>query len=238
MDAILDACRAAGVKVATEYMQRFDPGHYLGYRAIADGLVGKPVLGEFAYKCYRPQEYYTGTRGTWAVDGGGAMMLQAIHTLDVMLWYLGDARSVTAEWGTFTHQMESEDTALALVKFASGALATIVGTTTFHNSLPAGPYGGGSMTRVEVGGDRGSFVLGNGKVAMWKSTVADEAPTPELPAKSEFQDFARWVLDDGYDSPTLVKGDESRKSIELIQTIYESARTGRTIALSGAPSAG
>ena len=80
IDAILDATRSAGVKLAVEYMARFEPGHYLGYRAIADGLVGKPILGEFSYKCFRPQEYYTGTRGTWAVDGGGAMMLQAIHT--------------------------------------------------------------------------------------------------------------------------------------------------------------
>jgi UDP-N-acetyl-2-amino-2-deoxyglucuronate dehydrogenase len=233
VDAILDACKAAGVKVATEYMARFEPGHYLGHCAIADGLVGKPILGEFSYKCFRPQAYYTGTRGTWAVDGGGAMMLQAIHTLDVMLWYLGDVESVTARWGTFTHEMESEDTALALVTFTSGALATLVGTTTFHNTLPAGQYGGGSVTRVELGGDRGSFILQNGEVAMWKSLEADEPPSGEPPVLNAFQDVARWVRDDSYDSPTLVKGEDSRKSIALIQALYESARTGRTVTLAG-----
>jgi site-specific DNA recombinase len=177
------------------------------------------------------QEYYTGTRGTWEVDGGGAMMLQAIHTVDVMLWYLGDARSVTARWGTFTHQMESEDTALALVTFESGALATIVGTTTFHNTRPAGQYGGGSMTRVELGGERGSFILANDQIAMWKSPEADEPPSGASPVRNAFQDVARWVQDDGYTSPTLVTGDEARKSVELIQAIYESARTGTTVTL-------
>jgi UDP-N-acetyl-2-amino-2-deoxyglucuronate dehydrogenase len=231
MDTIIEACKAGGVKLATEYMSRYMEGNYLGYRALADGLLGKPVMGEFSYKCYRPQAYYTGTRGTWAGDGGGAMLLQAIHTVDVMLWYLGDVQSVTARWGTFTHEMEAEDTALALVQFTSGALATIVGTTTFHNPLPAGQYGGGSMTRIELGGEHGSIILANDKLTMWKSTTSEEAPTVALPAKNVFQDFARWVRDDNYSSPTLVKGDEARKSVEMILAAYESARTGQTVTL-------
>jgi len=237
IDAVIDACRAAGVKLGTEYMMRYDGGNYLGYRAITDGLIGKPVVGEFAYKCYRPQAYYTGTRGTWAVDGGGALMLQAIHTIDVMLWYLGQVESVTAQWGTFTHQMETEDTALALVRFTSGALATLVGTTTFHNPLPPGQYGGGSMTRIELGGEHGSFILANDDLTMWKSTVAEAPPTVELPASNYFQDFARWVLDDDYRSPTLVTGEEARRSVELILAAYESARTGRTVTLAASATA-
>jgi predicted dehydrogenase len=231
VDAIVEACEANGVKLATEYMARFQPGHYLGYQAIADGSLGKLVTGEFTYKCFRPQEYYTGTRGTWAVDGGGVMLLQAIHSLDVMLWYMGDVESVFARWGTLTHQMESEDTALALVTFTSGAMATLVGTTTFHNDRPGGAYGGGSMTRIEVGGTRGSLILQDGKVAMWKSLEADAPPAAEPPVLNTFQDVARWVRDDSYASPTLVKAADSRKAIELIHAIYESARTGKLIAL-------
>jgi predicted dehydrogenase len=127
--------------------------------------------------------------------------------------------------------MEAEDTALAVVQFTSGALATIVGTTTFHNTLPAGQYGGGSMTRIELGGERGSIILANDKLSMWKSTVSEEAPTVTLPAKNAFQDVARWVQDDSYSSPTLVKGEESRKSVELILAVYESARTGQPVTL-------
>jgi UDP-N-acetyl-2-amino-2-deoxyglucuronate dehydrogenase len=196
VDAIVEACEAAGVKLATEYMERFKPGHYLGYQAIADGALGKLVTGEFAYKCFRPQEYYTGTRGTWAVDGGGVMLLQAIHSLDVMLWYMGDVESVFARQGTLTHQMESEDTALSIVTFTSGAMATLVGTTTFHNDRPAGSYGGGSMTRIEVGGERGSLILADGKVSMWKSLEADAPPAAVPPALNTFQDVARWVRAD------------------------------------------
>ena len=231
VDAIIEACEANGVKLATEYMARFQPGHYLGYQAIADGSLGKLVTGEFTYKGFRPQEYYTGTRGTWAVDGGGVMLLQAIHSLDVMLWYMGDVESVFARWGTLTHQMESEDTAFSVVTFTSGAMATLVGTTTFHNDRPGGMYGGGSMTRIEVGGDKGSLILQDGKVAMWKSLEADAPPSAEPPVLNTFQDVARWVRDDGYDSPTLVKAADSRKAIELIHAIYESARTGKLITL-------
>lgn len=231
VDAIVAACEANGVKLATEYVERFHPGHYLGYQAIADGLLGKLVTGEFTYKCFRPQEYYTGTRGSWAVDGGGVMLLQAIHSLDVMLWYMGDVESVFARWGTLTHQMESEDTAYSIVTFTSGAMATLVGTTTFHNDRPGGMYGGGSMMRIEVGGDRGSLILQDRKVAMWKSLDADAPPDVEPPVVNTFQDVAYWVKDDAYSSPTLVKAADSRKAIELIHAIYESARTGKLITL-------
>jgi UDP-N-acetyl-2-amino-2-deoxyglucuronate dehydrogenase len=231
VDAIIQAAEANGVKLATEYMERFKPGHYLGYQAIADGSLGRVVTGEFAYKCFRPQSYYTGTRGTWAVDGGGVMLLQAIHSLDVMLWYLGEVESVMARWGTLTHEMESEDTAMAVVTFTSGAMATMVGTTTFHNDRPAGSYGGGSMTRIEVGGDRGSLILIDGNVAMWKSLESEQPPQATPPALNTFQDMARWVQDDTYASPTLVKAADSRRAIELILAIYESARTGQLIRL-------
>jgi predicted dehydrogenase len=231
VDAIVAACEAAGVKLATEYVERFKPGHYLGYRAIADGALGRLVTGEFAYKCFRPQSYYTGTRGTLAVDGGGVMLLQAIHSLDVMLWYMGDVASVFTSQGTLAHEMETEDTSMSVVTFTSGAIATMVGTTTFHNDRPAGLYGGGSMTRIEVGGTKGSLILSEGEVSMWKSLEADTPPDAPLPALNTYQDMARWVRDDGYDSPTLVKAADSRRAIELILAIYESAETGKPVKL-------
>jgi UDP-N-acetyl-2-amino-2-deoxyglucuronate dehydrogenase len=234
VDAIIAAAEENGVKLATEYMARFQPGHYLGYQAIADGSLGKVVTGEFTYKCFRPQSYYTGTRGTWAVDGGGVMLLQAIHSLDVMLWYMGEVESVFARWGTLTHEMESEDTALAIVTFTSGAMATLVGTTTFHNDRPGGQYGGGSMTRIEVGGTDGSLIMQDGNVAMWKSVKSPNPPEATSGALNTFQDMARWVRDDAYTSPTLVKAADSRKAIELILAIYESARTGQMIRLAPA----
>jgi predicted dehydrogenase len=110
-------------------------------------------------------------------------------------------------------------------------MATLVGTTTFHNDRPAGLYGGGSMTRIEVGGDKGSLILTDGAVSMWKSLEADAPPAATLPTLNTFQDMARWVRDDTYNSPTLVKAADSRRDIELIQAIYESAKTGKVITL-------
>ena len=231
VDAVIDACAAAGVKLATEYVARYGAGHYRAYRAIADGALGKPFLGEFSYKCYRPQSYYQGTRGTWASDGGGAMMMQAIHAIDLMLWYMGPARTVTARWGAFTHEMEAEDTAVALVTFESGALATLVGTTSFHNDRPAGAYGGGTIIRLEVGGDRGGLIISDGTIQMWRAENQAEPPAAEPPARNVFQDMARWLRDDDYRSPTLVTGAAARETVAFVLALYESARAGRTITL-------
>jgi predicted dehydrogenase len=234
IDAAIAACRESGVKLATEYVTRYAGDYYRAYRAIADGALGTPIVGEFSYKCFRPAEYYQGTRGTWAADGGGAMMMQAIHVVDLMLWLMGPATSVTARWGAYTHRLEAEDTAVALVTFANGALATLVGTTTFHNTRPPGNYGGGTIIRVEVGGERGSLIMSDGKFLMWKAEGLAEPPAVERPARNAFQDAARWLRDDGYRSPTLVTGDEARRSVELILALYESARDGRTVTLGAA----
>jgi UDP-N-acetyl-2-amino-2-deoxyglucuronate dehydrogenase len=234
VDAMVEACRAAGVKLATEYMSRYDAGPYAGYRAIADGLLGRPLMGEFSFKCFRPQWYYEmggGYRGTWAVDGGGVMVQQAVHTVDQMLWYLGQPASVSARIATFTHQIEAEDTAISVVTFESGAIATLVGTTTFLNDREPGQYGGGVVTRVEVGGDRGSVIIVDGKVEMWRSSEADHPPTATPPGINAFQDFARWVRDDAYRSPSIVLPADARRAVELVQAIYQSARTGESVAL-------
>ena len=103
--------------------------------------------------------------------------------------------------------MEAEDTAVALVTFANGAMATLVGATTFYNDRPPGNYGGGTIIRVEIGGERGSLIMSDGKILMWKAEDLDEPPVVERPARNAFQDVARWLRDDGYRSPTLVTGD-------------------------------
>ena len=88
------------------------------------------------------------------------------------------------------------------------------------------------MTRIEVGGTKGSLILSEGQISMWKSLEAESPPSAQSPAMNTYQDMARWVRDDGYDSPTLVKAADSRQAIELIQAIYESAKTGKVITLS------
>jgi predicted dehydrogenase len=229
-DRIVSACREARVRLATEFAERYHPVNYAIYRAIRDGKFGKMVLGEYSFKCYRDQEYYEsngGWRGTWKLDGGGAIMNQTVHSVDQMIWQMGDVESVSARWGTYTHRIETEDTAVAMVTFRSGALGVLVGTTTFHNDRPFKNYGGGVTKRIEVNGESGSATSIDGKVAMWKVVGAEPVPAEvEPPAVNIFQDYARWVLDDRYASPTLPKAEESRKTLELVLAVYESARNG------------
>jgi UDP-N-acetyl-2-amino-2-deoxyglucuronate dehydrogenase len=233
VDAIIEACARARVKLATEYVVRYEPGNYALYRAVHDGRLGKMIVGEFTEKLYRPQWYYEldgGWRARWATGGGGTVINQTIHTLDQMVWLMGPVESVTARTGAFASKIESEDTAVALVTFKSGALGTVVGTTTFRNEKPATRYGGGTVRRIEVNGDLGSARLDDEKITML-TIEGGEAPPRSItpPAVNVFQDFARWVRDDGYRSPMIVGPEDSRASMELVLAIYESARTGKPV---------
>jgi len=232
VDQIIAGCAKAGVKLATEFGFRYSPSNWALYKAIQDGQLGRLILGEFDFKCHRTQEYYGsdgGWRGTWKLDGGGAIMNQTIHSVDQMLWMMGDVESVNAHWGTYTHCIETEDTAVALLKFRNGALGVLLGTTTFLNDRPAARYGA-TTQRIEVSGEFGSATLIDNKTTMWIMTKDKDTPaTLDPPAVNIFQDYARWVRDDNYSSPTLSKNGASRKTVELILAIYESARTGKTV---------
>jgi UDP-N-acetyl-2-amino-2-deoxyglucuronate dehydrogenase len=234
-DTLVAACQRAGVKLATEYVARYLPGNYALYRAIHDGKLGAMFLGEFSEKSYRPQAYYEpdgGWRGTWRYGGGGTLITQGIHSVDQMLWMMGDVASVTAHWGTFASQIESEDTIVALINFRSGAIGTVTSTTTFRNDKPAGRYGGGTVRRGEVNGGLGSATIIDGKITMVQLAGREEIEREvQPPATCVFQDFARWVRDGAYTSPTLVKGAGGRQALEVILAAYESARSGRTVTL-------
>ena len=235
MAAIIAASRKAGTKIATEYVVRYQPGNYALYRAVHDGKLGKLIIGEFTEKLYRPQWYYErdgGWRAKREIAGGGTVVLQTIHQIDQMLWLMGPVESVTAQTGTFATKIESEDAAAALVRFKSGAMAMVVGTTTFRNDKPPGVYGGGTVRRLEINGDLGAARIDDETMTML--TIEGNPNVPRAltpPADNVFEDFVRWVRDDGYSSPTLVKAEESRASMEIVLAIYESGRTGKTVTL-------
>ncbi len=234
-DGIMEACQSAGVKLATEFVTRYLPANFTLYQAVQDRQLGEMILGEFSEKLYRPAWYFEmdgGWRSTWGLGGGGTVMNQTIHSLDQMRWIMGEVQWLTASTGNFASPAESEDTAVASVKFRSGALGVLVGTTTFRNDRPTGRYGGGSIRRAEVNGDRGSATVVDGDFQMWAVNGQTEPPagiTP--PAANIFQDMARWVRDETYRSPTLADGPDSRRTLELVLAVYESARAGRTVAL-------
>ncbi|HEY4464331.1 MAG TPA: Gfo/Idh/MocA family oxidoreductase [Streptosporangiaceae bacterium] len=234
IDEILLTAKQCGVEVFAEFYLRYEPDHYRMHQAIAGGLIGPPILGDFAFKCYRPQWYFDmggGWRGTKEFNGGGIMMNQAIHFVDLLYWHLGDVAEVQATAGTFAHQIEVEDTAAAVLRMRSGAIATFVGTTTFQTRRCFyEPYGGGSLTRAEINGPRGSVSIVDdvlGEVVL--------EPGTELPGlvkpPNVLADVVAALADPAYRSPALVRGDEARKSVEIVDALYRAAATGERVAV-------
>jgi predicted dehydrogenase len=243
-DEIIAACDASGVKLATTFQSRFHESSRLMKTAVDSGRFGKITMGDAYVKWYRSQEYYDSGawRGTWALDGGGALMNQAIHSVDLLLWLMGPVKSVHAMMGTMTHErIEVEDIVVANLQFESGALGVIEATTT---AFP------GALKRVEIAGSEGSAVLEEEDLKQWTfkvETDEDASIRERMAGRTEsgggaadpsaighhghtevFNDFLA-AINSG-DEP-LVNGVEGRRSVELICAIYESARSGETVTL-------
>ncbi|GHF71152.1 putative dehydrogenase [Amycolatopsis bartoniae] len=145
------ACERAGVRLGVLFQRRFWPAARRIRAAIDDGTLGTPVLGQTSVLLHRDTSYYTADawRGTWATDGGGVLMTQAVHNIDLLQWFMGDAVEVACSYATVKHgaAIEVEDTAVATVRFASGGLATISASTALTPGLG---------TRVQVTGRTGA----------------------------------------------------------------------------------
>ena len=243
-DQIIAACESSGVKLGVTFQSRFHESSRLMKQAVDAGRFGKITLGDAYVKWYRSQEYYDSGawRGTWALDGGGALMNQAVHSVDLLLWLMGPVKRVNAMMGTMTHErIEVEDTVIANIEFQSGALGVIEATTT---AFP------GALKRIEIAGSEGSAVLEEEDLTQWtfaNETDEDESIRKRIAGKTEtgggaadpsaighhghtevFNDFLKAI---GSGDEPLVNGAEGRRSIELICAIYESARSGKTVVL-------
>ena len=236
-DAMIAACYDAGVTLGVALQRRTEPAYQAVRGAIAAGGLGRPIMGLALIPYFRPQSYYESApwRGTWAQDGGGALMNQGIHIADLLLWFMGDAEEVQARAATLSHAIEVEDSLTAGLRFKSGALGSVVATTC------ASP---GFAHRVEVYGTRGGVQLEAEAVVRWESeapptlsqTVAPGAsgagagasPTGLAPTGHArlMADFVAAVRDK---RPPLVPGEEGRRSLSLVLAIYEAARTGRPV---------
>jgi UDP-N-acetyl-2-amino-2-deoxyglucuronate dehydrogenase len=130
-DELIAAAESSGVKLGVFFQDRCKPDIRRMKQWIDDGVLGKVLLADARVKWYRPPEYYSESkwRGTLALDGGGALINQAIHAVDLLLWMLGDVVEVQASTANLMHKIEAEDTALALLKFESGATALLHATT-------------------------------------------------------------------------------------------------------------
>lgn len=243
---MIKECRQAGVKLAVISQHRLQPSTQQVKQDIESGRFGKLVLGSVAINWYRSQEYYDSGawRGTWAFDGGGALMNQGVHSIDVLQYLMGPVESVYAHCETLGHdRIEVEDAAVATLRFRNGAIGTIVATTCAYPGLTA---------RIEIFGKDGSAVIDGDELVfrVLKSEVG-EADSHEKPAISMIKGGATTAGDPGAIEGTghikqmndmiaaieenrepVINGEEGYKPLEIILAIYESARTGQSVTLS------
>jgi UDP-N-acetyl-2-amino-2-deoxyglucuronate dehydrogenase len=242
--------RESGVKLAVISQHRFDPASQQVHELALQGAFGRLVLGTAQIPWWRSQQYYDSGawRGTWELDGGGVLMNQGIHSIDLLQWLMGPASTVYAYSDTLVHRMQTEDVAVAVLRFANGALGTIAGTTGAYPGLG---------TRIEIYGDRGSAVIADDRLAVLKLYTEGEEVSPYgasaaqraeslssqtgLPSAAsdpaalgmashvaQIADMAQAIRDD---RPPLVDGDAGRRPVEIILGVYESARTHREVSL-------
>src|SRR5215211_3848016 len=249
VDRLIEVQRATGGKVAVVSQHRFDAATRAVHEAVTRGEFGRLTSGSAEVRWWRSQSYYDsgGWRGTWELDGGGVLINQAIHTIDLLQWLMGPVVEVTAYTGLLAHErIEVEDTAVAILKFAGGALGTIVATTAAYPGLTA---------RITVQGGRGSAVIeddelryfhaaGEGKEGGAYGAGRGENEAEQIMARyggasgpgagsdpgslsmahrDQIRDFVEAVREGREPSINL---EEGRRPLAIIQALYESARTG------------
>lgn len=243
-DQIIQTCQQAGVTLATIFPSRFHESSQLMKQAIDGGRFGKLTIGDAYVKWYRTQQYYDSGawRGTWKLDGGGALMNQAIHSVDLLAWLMGPVRELNAFTATLAHErIEVEDVATANLRFENGALGVIEATTAAYP---------GALKRIDIHGSTGSAVLEEEDITGWQfaaSTPDDQALLERMQGKTKtgggasdpaaigyhghrmlFEDTLRAIKQG---TKPLVDGHEGRRSVEIILAIYKAAETGKVIKL-------
>ena len=243
-DEIIDACEKAGVTLSTVFPSRFHQSSQQLKKAIESGRFGKLTLGDAIVKWYRTQQYYDSGvwRGTWKLDGGGALMNQAIHSVDLLVWLMGDVVEVSALTGLVAHEnIEVEDVAVASLRFKNGALGLLEATTAAYP---------GYLKRIETSGSKGTAVIEEEDIIKWdfKESREEDAAIRESmanrlsggggasdPKAINFEAHARQFADvlaaieEG--RKPAIDGYEGRKSVEVICAVYESARKGAVVKL-------
>jgi predicted dehydrogenase len=245
IDAMLKACSDNDVFIASIFHKRYHPVYKYIKGLIDSRRLGRIVSTDVLMKWYRPPEYYSNSkwRGTMALDGGGALMNQCVHFIDMVQWFNGGMKSVFAKTDKKVHKdIEAEDTAVAVVEYSNGAYGVVEATT---SSYP------GFSTLITVNGSKGGVICENERIRELKLSDENDEDRAML-ADSDFgehggdaktnvkQDFSlhleqlREAVDailGGKQPP--VDGTEARKAVEIITSMYESAKTHKEIVIGG-----
>jgi predicted dehydrogenase len=246
-ESLIKACRTAGVKFTTISQHRFASDIRRLRDAAQAGELGPLIAGDAYIKWYRTQAYYDSGdwRGTWALDGGGCLMNQGVHYVDMIQWIMGGVKSVQAITRTAAHNIEVEDIALAMVEYKNGAIGVIQGSTSFFPGL---------AERLEVHGKVGSVVIEGDRTKVWEVDPSAEdgsfygrgvgaQPTPNVHSHGEgekdknaaadpsalwteqhrlqLEDFTQAIVDD---RDPYITGEMAIEPLKVILAIYKSAK--------------
>jgi len=233
--SLIEACRKAGRHLSVVFQNRYAPASQKVRKALDAGLLGKLVLGDAYIKWWRSAQYYASSpwRGTKTIDGGGSLINQAIHTIDLLQWFMGGAKRVSGLVRTFTHAIESEDVGIATVEFLGGAVGVIEGTTAVQP---------GFTERLEIHGQKGSVTLEGGFVTSWKVEGCTEADyvdpqpasvggtaSPVISHERHQAQLTDIIAAIQAGKPSPVSGEEGLKALKIVLGIYESSATGRWV---------
>ena len=235
-DKMINACRKNNVKLGVIFQRRVSDVFRKVKEGLDNGEIGKLILGDAYIKYYRSQAYYdsAGWRGTWKFDGGGALMNQCIHLIDLLSWFMGPVDTIYGYAATLARKIEVEDTSVAVLKFKNGALGVIEGTTSvFPPSVPH---------RIELHGQKGSILIEGEDLKMWVVEDSEGKERDRLDelkkllkpfdfSKGHFAQIKDMVDAIKEDREPIVNGEEGRKSLEIILAIYKSSRTGKSVKL-------
>lgn len=242
IDKMIQVCKQNKVMLVGIFQRRFNEATGVFKKAVEAGRLGKITMADAYIKWYRTQEYYDSGywRGTWNLDGGGALMNQSIHTIDILYHLAGDVEQVCAYANTATHKrIEAEDNAVAILKFKSGAMGVIQGSTSCFSRT-------GHPIEVHMCGSEGSIFMQDECFTVWDFNkgrsndkkimqklgargggagvgAADPTAMSHVQHQKNFEDMVR-ALKSG--KPPMVDGPEGRKSVEIILAIYQSALKG------------
>ncbi|MCC6857656.1 MAG: Gfo/Idh/MocA family oxidoreductase [Bryobacterales bacterium] len=234
---MVETARKAGIQLGVVSQHRFDESSQFVHKAVACGRLGKLLQADCYVKWHRTAAYYSRPiKGSWAVEGGGALINQAIHQLDILRWIAGPVSEVFGFWQLGAlHRIESEDVVNAVVRYGSGATGAVQASTAFWP---------GYTERTEFHGTRGTAIISGDKLTTW-DVQDDEGEPPPLaadvasgasdPMAISLEPFERQFRDFGEAIRTgrkpLVAGEEGYQALELVMAVYQSCRSGEKVRL-------
>jgi UDP-N-acetyl-2-amino-2-deoxyglucuronate dehydrogenase len=232
---MIDVAQRAGIVLGVVSQHRFDDASLFLKKAIDQGRLGRLIEADAYVKWWRSDEYYARpVKGSWKVEGGGALMNQGIHQVDLLLWFAGRVRAVAGEWQIgAAHRIESEDVINAVMQYESGATGVIQASTAIRPGYPE---------RIEIHGTGGSAIITGDKLTSWdaegdapiESAVMSGASDPmAISTRSferQFRDFGAAIVEG---RAPLVSGLDGLRAVELVDAIYRSAREARRVSIDG-----